>query len=431
MLENIAVGISTFLMELLGKKQIKPDIVPVLSWREAEIFMLPTQPDPSVEDIVSNYLNDLKAKGIPTNRQGVCIQSDWVELATHEGNSLLSGASLTKIATTLAALKTWGSQYQFPTLIYINGKVNNGILQGDLIVEGNQDPFFVWEEAFALGNALNELGIRRVTGNLIITGNFSMNFNSNTLSSGNLLKQGINSALWSRTASRQYRSLSVEIPRPEVTINGRVLVKQTLPNNSQLVLEHKSLTLTEILKQMNIYSNNKMSQILADAIGGAKVVAQVAAKTAKFPDSEIQLINGSGLGLDNRISPRGACKMLIAIERLLQSETVGVVDLFPVAGRDKFGTIEYRQIPDGIAVKTGTLNQVSALAGMIPTKERGSVWFAIINYGYYLDEFRSQQDKLLQKLSNHWELIPNPNNLSPENKEFLGDPKRNILVKNP
>ena len=55
------------------------------------------------------------------------------------------------------------------------------------------------------------------------------------------------------------------------------------------------------------------------------------------------------------------------------------MDFFPVAGRDRTGTMVDRNIPYGITVKTGTLWEVSALAGMIPTAERGPIWFAIIN----------------------------------------------------
>ena len=60
----------------------------------------------------------------------------------------MPAASLSKVAVTLAALETLGAEYQFVTQIGTNGSIQNGILQGDLIVEGSYDPFFVWEEAF-------------------------------------------------------------------------------------------------------------------------------------------------------------------------------------------------------------------------------------------------------------------------------------------
>ncbi len=393
---------SSILLVVGGGESVKLEPVHLLSWEEAEIFNLPLSGDPVVERIVSEYLQGLEALGIVSARQGVWIQSDWTKLAEYGGTVPRSAASLTKIATTLAVLSKWGADYRYLTSIYAFGSVEDGVLKGDLAIAGSGDPFFVWKDAIALGNTLNELGIRKVTGNLLIVGNFAMNFKSDPAISGELLKLGLNSRLWNAPVKTQYDTLPPGTPKSEVVIPGAVQLIDELSPDAKLLLRHESITLTEILKQMNIYSNNKMAEMLAQTVGGGKVVAQIAAKAAKVPLEEIQLMNGSGLGLDNRISPRAACAMLMAIERLLQSTDVGVMDLFPVAGRDTHGTMENRQIPEGTAVKTGTLNQVSALAGVIPTEERGLVWFAIVNSGSQIPTFRQEQDRLLQRLAQHF-----------------------------
>ena len=266
--------------------------------------------------------------------------------------------------------------------------MTRGVLKGDLIISGSGDPLFVWEEAIALGNALNQLGIRQVTGNLVITGKFYFNYKSNPLLAGKLLKQGLNSRLWSPAILKQYQTLPENSPKPQIAIAGNVLVQDTLPDSAQLLLHHNSMTLVDILKEMNIYSNNVIAEILAQSVGGAQAIAQKVARIANFPPNEIQLINGSGLGIENRISPHAACAMLIAIERKLQPQSLTIADLFPVAGRDKQGTMLNRNIPSGVTVKTGTLRQVSALSGVISTKERGLIWFAIINHGNNIEKLR-------------------------------------------
>ncbi len=428
MLEVIGSSLIALLMEILGQEPVKLETVPLLSWQEAEIFALPTEPDPIGEAIIEDYIKSLSAKGIAANQQGVWIQSDWTELAQHQGTVPASAASLTKIATTLAALENWGADYRFETRIYATGSIQEGVLQGDLIVSGGGDPLFVWEEAIALGNALNQLGIRQVTGNLAIIGNFSMNYQSNPRVSGQLLKQGLNARLWSPAAVAQYRTLPQGTPRPQVAIAGTVIVQESLPDPSQLLVRHQSMTLAQILQQMNIYSNNAIAQMLAQSVGGATVVSAIAAKAVGVSGEEIQLINGSGLGIDNRISPRAVCGMLIAIERKLHSQPLSVTDLFPVAGRERLGTMKGRNIPSGIAIKTGTLNQVSALAGMIPTSDRGSVWFAIINHGYNIEQFRTAQDQLLQRFSQHWQVLPVSTTATTTKSIYLGDPSRNLKV---
>jgi len=56
-----------------------------------------------------------------TKNQGVWIQSGPVLMANHQGTVPLPAASLTKIVTSLAALKTWGPAHQFETLISATG----------------------------------------------------------------------------------------------------------------------------------------------------------------------------------------------------------------------------------------------------------------------------------------------------------------------
>jgi D-alanyl-D-alanine carboxypeptidase/D-alanyl-D-alanine-endopeptidase (penicillin-binding protein 4) len=81
--------------------------------------------------------------------------------------------------------------------------------------------------------------------------------------------------------------------------------------------------------------------------------------------------------------------------------------VFPVAGQDQ-GTIRRRQLPATSVVKTGTLRNVSTLAGVILTRKHGPVWFALINQGVDLGEYRTQQDILLQALIHHWGAVDFP-----------------------
>jgi len=68
---------------------------------------------------------------------------------------------------------------------------------------------------------------------------------------------------------------------------------------------------------------------------------------------------------------------------------------------------------------------VSALAGVMPTQERDRVWFAIINGGNNIWEFRQQQDQLLDQLTQNWGNQPSLNPKTALSRSKLGDPKRN------
>lgn len=428
MLDIFVSGVIDLMLNVFQRSPVQIEPMELLAWQHTEIFILPdTNPDLVAEKIVQDYLQALARKGINPSQQGIWIQSDWHNLVSHNGTQARSAASLTKIATTLAALSTWGADYQFETKIYAKGEIKDGVLQGDLLIEGDYDPFFVWEEAIALGNSLQALGIRKVTGKLIVNDKFYMNYKSKPQVAGNLLFKSLNENLWSAEISQQYLTLPLGTSSPQIEILGEVEVRYG-KQGGRLLVTHQSLPLGEILRQMNVYSNNYIAQMLADALGGANKVMAIAEEVASVSSGDIALINGSGLGEENRIAPRAVCQMLMTIDRLLNDHALAVVDLFPMAGRDLVGTMENRSIPEGTAVKTGTLNRVSALAGIIPTRDRDRIWFAIINSdsGSQIEYLRKEQDRLLQRLANHWQL--NSLDFTQTSSSYLGDPARNQIL---
>jgi D-alanyl-D-alanine carboxypeptidase/D-alanyl-D-alanine-endopeptidase (penicillin-binding protein 4) len=371
------------------------------------------KPDPETTAQIQQYLTKLASQGFLTSSQGVWIQSGDTLLANHQGTKPLSAASLTKVATSLAALQTFGPKHQFVTLIGTTGSIQNGVLQGDLVVPGGEDPLFIWEEAIALGNLLNQLQIRRVTGNLVIVGKFYMNFELNPAKSGALLKQALNAQAWSEEPEAQYRTLPPGTPRPQVNIAGTVRVASKLPTPLQPLLQHNSPPLAELLKKMNQYSNNAMAEIIANSVGGANAVKQKVIQTTGIPAAEISLVNGSGLSPANRISPRAVCAMFRAIAQTLQPHKMTVADIFAVVGQDE-GILSQRGIPRLAVVKSGSLDAVSALAGALPTQQKGVIWFVIMNGGDNLEGFRAGQEALLSSFVNQWGAVPTlPAELTP------------------
>ena len=387
----------------------------------------PDNHDPATQQKIEQYFQGFAAKGFTKQKQGMWIQAGNTLLANHQGTVPLPAASITKAATSLAALETFGPDHQFITLIGATGPIQNGVLQGDLVIQGGGDPFFVWEEAFAIANSLNEMGIKQVKGNLVITGQFYMNFEPSSVKSGNLFKQSLNAQLWPPAAQTQFQTLPPGTAKPQVAIAGSVQVSPSAPSNVKPLIRHYSFPLAELLKKMNQYSNNKMAEMIANAAGGPKVVAFKAAQAAGVPQSEIILVNGSGLSELNRISPRAACALFLAIERYLQPHNMTIGDLFAIVGEDK-GILEQRKLPSLLVVKSGSLNSVSALAGALPTQQQGTVWFATMNVGNDLEGFRAQQELLLQDLVSQWGAAQSlPPELTP-NLERINKTSRNEIL---
>ncbi len=410
LVELLGSGLASLWLEMAGV-QIKPfDALDALAWQSSPGLVLAPDPNPTGATTVQQYLKGLITSKLVvqnlTQSQGIWMQSGPMLMANHQGTTPLPAASLTKIATSLVALKTWGPDHQFETLVSATGPVVNGVLKGDLVITGGGDPMFVWEEAIALGNTLNKMGIKQVKGNLVITGNFAMNFQRHPLMAGQFLKQAMNHKTWTRPANYIHSIMPKGTPKPQVVIAGGVKFEPQLNPQQTLLLRHHSLPLQQLIKEMNVFSNNEMAEMLAESVGGATVVESTAANLARVPQSEIQLINGSGLGPENRISPRAACAMLMTLQREAVAHKLTLADLFPVSGFDHRGTMHSRQIPAATVIKTGTLRDVSALAGVMPTRDRGLVWFAIINRGPNVSAFRTGQDNLLQRLVKQLQVAP-------------------------
>ncbi|MEO1590966.1 MAG: D-alanyl-D-alanine carboxypeptidase [Cyanobacteria bacterium J06632_22] len=393
--------------------------------------------DPQAEVILSQYVNGLEQTGFNSGFQGVLIEANRYPIAQHQADRRLPAASLTKVATTLAALEKYGVAHQFQTYVGINGTYANGIVDGDLVIQGGNDPLFVWEEAIALGNTLQQMGIQRVTGNLIVSDGFVMNYKIDPATSGSLLKQALNANTWGSAVEKQYRTLPPGTPKPKIQIDGAVQVGPPDLRNqaSTWLVNHQSLPMVAILKAMNIYSNNVMSEMVANTAGGPAEVMRIAQNSAGVPPGEISIINGSGLGEDNQLSAQAVVKMLQTIQTQLQASGFNVADVFPVYGTDG-GTLSDRRMPVNATVKTGSLAVVSALAGAFPTDKKGVVWFAVVNYGSGLQTFRNRQDQLLNALEQQWGKAPEiPAELTATVKfnqgdYRLGDPSRNRVASN-
>jgi serine-type D-Ala-D-Ala carboxypeptidase/endopeptidase (penicillin-binding protein 4) len=442
MLELVSSGLVGMWLNLSGVNTRGMAPAQAVTWQGLSWVNPPTPVEPKIEKTIAQYLQTLKAQGLNPDQQAVWLRTDSTMLIDRNGTIPVSAASLTKTATSLAAITTWGLDKKFETIVSANGKINQGTLVGDLVIQGGGDPLFVWEDAIALAQSLNQLGINRVSGNLVVVDKFHMNYQADPQKAGGFFKQaltGIN--LPPALLNTELKDVNiVKLPTaptekatklPQVPILGTVIVTNAAPTGITPLIRHQSLPLIDIVRQMNIYSNNEIAQILADSVGGPEQVMKIVSTTAKFPAAEIQLINGSGLGVENRLSPRAICQIFRTLQQNLQPANLNLADIFPVAGAEYVGTLKDRHLPVGTTMKTGTLNEVSALGGVFPTRDRGLVWFVILNKGSQIAKLRQQQDTLLQSLVNEWGAVtPTPLVVTKHNRPpaYFGDPARNIAI---
>lgn len=103
-------------------------------------------------------------------RQGIYIAriKDGKVIYKSQENELFSPASVTKLITAAALLHYFGPTFHFETKIGYTGKLQNGLLKGDLIIEGDGDPSFVSETLWGVAADLKHMGLKAVSGNILI-----------------------------------------------------------------------------------------------------------------------------------------------------------------------------------------------------------------------------------------------------------------------
>lgn len=79
-----------------------------------------------------------------------------------------SPASTLKVLTTFAALDMLGPAYTWKTRAYAVGRVDHGVLYGDLFLVGGGDPYMTDERWWSFVQNLRERGIAKITGDIVI-----------------------------------------------------------------------------------------------------------------------------------------------------------------------------------------------------------------------------------------------------------------------
>ena len=365
---------------------------------------------------------DAAARGILGADQGVYIETtDGSVLLAQAADRPVHPASVSKVPTTLALLRKLGPEHRFVTTFAGSGRILDGTLYGDLSVESEGDPSLVDEDALVVAERLKQSGIQRVAGNLVTHGTLTFDWRNDD--DGSLLRRAL-SGLTPPAAWAVVRELDDPGAPPGTRQPGiRFTATAAWPANGvadahgvelthkQPLVIYRSQPLLPLAKSLNDYSNN-IFKPFADAAGGAAAV-EALARGVVPPEMSSEITLGDGAGTDprNRLSPRATVKLLRALEKELALSGHALYDILPVAGVDD-GTLHDRlNGPDEagrVVGKTGTFGDygASALVGAIPTTDRGTVYFAILNHDVPVPQARLRQDRFVRALLAHLHSVP-------------------------
>ncbi len=369
-----------------------------------------------------------------------------------------SPASTIKTLTTYASLDLLGPSYTWHTKALVRGKLEDGVLDGDLILQGGGDPYMTLERWWNFARSLRDLGLQTIRGDIVIDnsafappkedpGAFDGQPNRVYNVMPDALMVNFQSVAFRIAANAERRRVDIvaapdpsnlkienrvhfaagacsgassrvdfEIQAPswdhvvftgelaatcaprELTrallnpstyaygtfvslwrelggnIGGKLRV-EAAPADARLLLNFDSLTLGEIVRLTNKYSNNLMARHLlltigAERYGGPASIEKGNAAIAEWGRTRgialpgLELDNGSGLSRTSQVSVLAMANMLRAAYHSPYAPEF--LASLPLAGID--GTLRNRMQtspPGAVRLKTGHIDGVSGVAGYV------------------------------------------------------------------
>ena len=309
-------------------------------------------------------------------------------------------ASVEKLYTSATSLRRLGAEGRLETTVLAEAAPTvDGAVQGDLFLRGGGDPTYDVLDSNQLAQQVADAGIETVTGRVIgdesafdtrrgvPSSAFRLTSEVGPLSAltFNRGRTGRSAPYWQpRPADFAATQLTKQLRHLGVDVARGARRGQT-PADAVPVGAWRSQPVAELVRLMNQPSDNFMAEMLIKVLGaqfgdrgstaeGAGVIAEEMDVLGIAPT----IVDGSGLSRSDRTSPRDVVTLLTEHD----ADTAFVGSL-AVAGRS--GTIADRMrgtsAQDRCRAKTGTLRDVSALAGYCTTLGGGTVAFAfLMNY---------------------------------------------------
>jgi serine-type D-Ala-D-Ala carboxypeptidase/endopeptidase (penicillin-binding protein 4) len=309
-------------------------------------------------------------------------------------------ASVNKLYTTATALTRFGAGGTLRTDVLAQAAPDpEGVVTGDLYLRGGGDPTFGRTQARSLARQLARGGLTQVTGRVI--GDESA---WDTLRGGPESGYGVSdwagplsalaydegltgrrSPLYQAQPARfAARAFTRALRRAGVSVGRAARSGVTDPAATPL-LSWISPDMGAIVARTLIPSDNYLAEELLKGLGAHFGLAGSTASGATVVRATVEdfgvrprIVDGSGLSRRDRTSPREIVKLLAALDRSDLSDVFE--NALPLAGRT--GTLANRMRSTAASgrcrAKTGTLSDVSALAGICESVDGRRVAFALL-----------------------------------------------------
>ena len=140
--------------------------VAVLTWAQAQAQTSGLPPE--VDAALARAKVPREALAAMVVDAAPAINGKSAPLLSFRANAAANPASVMKLVTTYAGLELLGPAYTWATPVFVDGSINNGVLTGNLIIQGRGDPKLVLERLWLLLRRVQGLGIKTITGDILL-----------------------------------------------------------------------------------------------------------------------------------------------------------------------------------------------------------------------------------------------------------------------
>ena len=309
----------------------------------------------------------------------------------HRERQLMRPASTMKLLTAITALDRLGGSYQFKTQLKYTGKIEEGVLQGDVYCVGGMDPRFNNDDMRAFVSSLQDMGVDTIRGSI---------YADRSMKDADLLGEGWcwdddNPVLSPLVFARKDGFMDRFVDRLK---DAGIVLETDTPQvkrcpESAFSVCTRFHTMDQIMHKMmkesdNLYAESMYYQIAAStgnrpaSAKSARSVERQLLRKLGLDASRCRLADGSGLSLYNYLSAEQECQLLRYAYR---NENIypHLRPSLPIAGID--GTLRKRMrgtsASGNVRAKTGTLTGIIPLAGYCTAANGHDLCFVILNNG--------------------------------------------------
>lgn len=335
-----------------------------------------------------------------------CYMDPQGQVQGQNVDKLVEIASVSKVLVSHWAISKLGPEARIKTRFHVS-QVGGG--QVDVHIEGDFDPTFNTTRFALIAGHLNSLGIKSIR-QLTFDEKFRFAlaiYDSNAAISSDpswVIKQdneitpllrhavtNIGSIYSQAMASEAGKVNRAGYPAKAQLTVGNIEFKASADFSKGLISTQtystQSITIADILKKMNLKSNNYLANILFEHLGGPAKYLQFIKFSLGLDAKSISMLNGSGYPIkengkryDNLATCRSVVKVVKSLRDQMRQSGMAFADVIAVTGLEPStlsGAYAGSLTNGSLIAKTGTADPVVALAGIASTQE-GAISFAVM-----------------------------------------------------